>query len=73
MPSAFCQPGTHEGTKLTIHAVLGVLAGACAVYNAVAWGYRRKAHLAFNTAFYVTVTALEVKQVHRHFRAWDHS
>ena len=66
-PRAFCQSGEREFEKGVAHAVAVMLMGAMAVYNGVAWLYRRDRHLAVNAMIYGAMTALEVKQVMRHW------
>lgn len=68
-PRAFVQSGESEFTKGACHAALGALAAPIAVYNVVAWLYRRERHLAANACIYGLLVALEVRKVLHHARA----
>lgn len=64
-----CASGEIEAVKGAVHAVLGTLAAVCLVYNATAYLLRREKapHLLWNAVGYAALTALEIKQVHRHW------
>ena len=64
-------PGECERTKAAVHGALGLLAGVCLIYNAVAWYRRREWHLAVNAAVYGALTAYEVEQCRHHATASD--
>ena len=64
----FCTPGQAEHLKGGVHAVAGTVVGLMAVYNTVAWWYRRERHLGVNAAIYTAGFAFEVYQTSRHFR-----
>ena len=66
-PRIFCQPGTSELVKGAVHGTLGVLAGTCAVYNALAWGWRGDRRLLMNTVLYLGIVGLEAYQVRHHW------
>lgn len=63
----FCTSGQAERLKGTVHAAAGTIVGAMAVYNAVAWCYRRERHLGWNAIIYSLGLAWEVRQTSRHF------
>ena len=63
----FCTSGQAERLKGSVHAAAGTIVGAMAVYNAVAWCYRRERHLGWNTIIYSLGFAWEVYQTSRHF------
>jgi hypothetical protein len=63
----FCTSGQAERVKGGVHAVAGVILGAMATYNAVAWCYRRERHLGWNAVIYTTALAWEIRQTCRHF------
>ncbi len=67
MVKRFCKSGESEMVKGAVHAAGGVLAGVMAVYNIVAWCYRREPHLGINAIVYTLATAFEVKQTAHHF------
>lgn len=67
-PRAFVQHGEHEMVKAVFHVALGSVALPCAVYNVVAWCYRRDRHLALNGAIYAALVGLEVKKVWHHVK-----
>ena len=67
---AFCQSGTAERAKATVHGTLGLLAGACALYNGCAFAWRGDRRLFWNLCFYVVVAAVESYQVGRHLDWW---
>jgi hypothetical protein len=52
--------------KASVHGALGLLAGVCAVYNALAWKKRRAGHLKRNVLFYGLVVAVEILHVAHH-------
>lgn len=60
--------GEHEGLKLAVHGLLGLLAGVCAVYNGGAFLARpcRDRRLVGNVLVYAALAAFEVHQVHHH-------
>ena len=66
-PRTFCASGSNEFEKGACHAAAAMLMGAMTVYNGIAWGYRRERHLLFNTCVYGAMTALEIKQITRHW------
>lgn len=66
--ATFCTPGQAERVKGGVHAVAGTVAGLMAVYNTVAWWYRRERHLGMNAVIYTAGFAFEVYQTSRHFR-----
>ena len=62
----FCAKGTAEPLKAGVHATLGIISGACALYNIAAYSIRRDKRLAVNAAIYMAVSGLECYQVFRH-------
>lgn len=62
----FCQPDRCEGLKACAHVALGTFAGACFLYNASAFLWRRERHLLGNSLVYLALTMLEVHQVRKH-------
>ena len=64
----FCTSGQAESFKGSVHAAAGTIVGAMAVYNAVAWYYRRERHLGWNAIIYSLGFAWEAYQTSRHFR-----
>lgn len=69
-PREFCSSGVAEGTKGTVHVVLGGIALVCFAYNASAWLFRRDRHLFYNSLLYGALTGIEAYQVSRH---WEDS
>lgn len=67
-PREFCESGKGEAVKAGVHGALGLIAGACLVYNVSAWLYRRKLHLARNVVIYGAIVGLELVQVRHHLR-----
>lgn len=65
-PKAFCRAGEAERAKAAVHGVMGLGAGVCLAYNAVAWTYRREMHLAVNTAIYLAAVVFEARKVAHH-------
>jgi hypothetical protein len=63
----FCTSGQAERFKGSVHAAAGTIVGAMAVYNAVAWCYRRERHLGWNAIIYTLGFAWEAYQTSRHF------
>jgi hypothetical protein len=63
----FCTSGQAERVKGSVHAAAGTIVGAMAVYNAVAWCYRRERHLGWNAIIYSIGFAWEAYQTSRHF------
>jgi hypothetical protein len=68
----FCTSGQAERFKGSVHAAAGTIVGAMAVYNAVAWCYRRERHLGWNAIIYGVGFAWEAYQTSRHFRKPTH-
>jgi hypothetical protein len=68
----FCTSGQAERVKGGVHAAAGAIVGVMAVYNAVAWWYRRERHLGWNTVIYGAGFAWELYQTSRHFRRPAH-
>jgi hypothetical protein len=66
--ATFCTSGQAERLKGGVHAVAGAIVGVMAVYNVVAWWYRREKHLGVNAAIYTVGFAFEAYQTSRHFR-----
>lgn len=64
----FCCSGQAEPVKGGFHAAAGMLVGVMAVYNAVAWCYRRERHLGWNAVIYSAALAWELRQTRRHLR-----
>ena len=64
----FCTSGQAERVKGSVHAAAGTIVGVMAVYNAVAWCYRRERHLGWNAIIYSMGFAWEAYQTSRHFR-----
>jgi hypothetical protein len=64
----FCTSGQAERVKGSVHAAAGTIVGVMAVYNAVAWCYRREKHLGWNAIIYSMGFAWEAYQTSRHFR-----
>ena len=62
----FCSSGVGEGLKAPTHGALGVLAGVCAMYNALAFCWRGDRRLFVNTCLYLGIVGLECYQVRRH-------
>lgn len=62
----FCSSGNAERVKGGVHAASGLILGLMALYNGVAWCYRRERHLGWNTALYTAAFAWEMRQTHRH-------
>lgn len=65
--ATFCTPGQSERVKGGVHAMAGTVVAVMAVYNAVAWWYRRERHLGVNAMIYAAGFAFEVYQTSRHF------
>jgi hypothetical protein len=63
----FCSSGNAESVKGGVHAAAGAIIGVMAIYNAVAWYFRRERHLGWNAVIYTAATAFEVHQTQRHF------
>ena len=68
----FCTSGQAERFKGGVHAAAGTIVGAMAVYNAVAWCYRRERHLGWNAIIYSLGFVWEAYQTSRHFRTCTH-
>jgi hypothetical protein len=68
----FCTSGQAERFKGSVHAAAGTIVGAMAVYNAVAWCYRRERHLGWNAVIYGLGFAWEAYQTSRHFTKPTH-
>jgi hypothetical protein len=68
----FCTSGQAERFKGSVHAAAGTIVGAMAVYNAVAWCYRRERHLGWNAIIYGLGFAWEAYQTSRHFTKPTH-
>ena len=68
----FCTSGQAERFKGSVHAAAGTIVGAMAVYNAVAWCYRRERHLGWNAIIYGMGFFWEAYQTSRHFRKPTH-
>lgn len=66
-PHAFVKAGNGEGVKGATHALACGLLGVMAVYNIVAWCFRRQRHLGINAVLYTAGALYEVKQTARHF------
>lgn len=64
----FCSSGKAEFVKGGVHAAAGAIVGVMAVYNGVAWCFRRERHLRWNTIFYTAALAFEIHQTRRHFK-----
>ena len=62
----FCSSGKAERVKGGVHAASGAILGLMALYNGVAWCYRRERHLGWNTILYTVGFAFEMRQTHRH-------
>lgn len=68
----FCTSGEAERVKGAVHGAAGTLVGVMAVYNAVAWWYRRERHLGVNAVLYTAGFLWEVYQTNRHLRRRIH-
>src|SRR5262245_53158936 len=66
MVRTFCTSGENEGVKGGVHGAACLMAGAMALYNAVAWCLRRESHLAVNAVVYTLAVGWEVKQTMHH-------
>ena len=66
MVRSFCARGNHETIKCGVHAAVGVLVGACAVYNFTAWCFRRDRHLGINATIYALAVIWEMKHTLHH-------
>jgi hypothetical protein len=64
----FCSSGKAESVKGGVHAAATAIVGVMAVYNAVAWCFRRERHLRWNTVIYTAALAFEIRQTRRHFK-----
>lgn len=66
--ATFCSSGQAERVKGAVHGAAGAIVGAMALYNAVAWWYRRERHLGINAALYAAGFAWELYQTNRHLQ-----
>lgn len=71
-PRQFIEAGQGETIKGAAHATLGVLAGACCLYNVAALLVRRERglgvrHLAVNAVVYLGVAMYEAHKARHHW------
>jgi hypothetical protein len=67
MLQTFCTSGRSEWLKGSVHSAAGGLAFLMALYNTVAWYYRREPHLKANALFYGATVAWEIQQTRHHW------
>lgn len=68
MVKTFCSSGEREQLKGAVHGTACAIAAIMALYNGVAWSFRRESHLSLNALVYTLAVAWEVRQTQRHFR-----
>ena len=63
----FYDPGTGETFKGAVHAVAVALLGAMALYNLMAWCYRRERRNAINAVLYGLLVCYETYEIWLHW------
>lgn len=64
----FCNSGTREYVKGSVHGAACTIAALMAAYNLVAWCFRRERHLRTNAVVYTLAVGWEAKQTLHHLR-----